>query len=117
MAPTPPTPPYTRLRCDLGVAEAVGQVIIWLLLSLVTFGLALFFFPYYFARLVVGRTVMVDAGGTVRGRLRSDIGFGMALGHAVIWLLLTIITLGLAYFVYLYRVWKIVIDQIEVTPV
>ncbi len=36
-----------RLKCDFTVGEAIGQIIVWIILSIVTLGLALFVLPYY----------------------------------------------------------------------
>jgi hypothetical protein len=35
-----------RFKCDFGVMETIGQVLIWILLTIVTLGLALIVFPY-----------------------------------------------------------------------
>lgn len=37
-----------KFTCEFTVGEAIGQLVIWVLLSIVTFGLALFVLPYYF---------------------------------------------------------------------
>lgn len=103
------------LNCDFSVGEAIGQLIIWILLSIVTLGLALFVLPYYFVRAPINRTSLVDGQGRIVGRLRADIGFGAILGHALIWLLLTIVTLGLAYLIYWPAVIKRVLNAVVIT--
>jgi len=97
-----------RLRCDYSVAEALGQLLIWVVLTVITFGLALFVLPYYFLKAPINKTFVLDASGTAVGRLSVDVGFADILGHAIIWLVLTILTLGLAYLVY----WQSVVKRL-----
>ena len=102
----------TKLRCEFGIGDSIGHVIIWVLLTLITFGLALLVFPYYFIKAIVNKTsVLADDGISVVGKLKCDINLGAAIGNAFIWLILIVITLGLAYFVYLYRVMRIVLSE------
>jgi len=44
----------------------------------------------------------------VIGKSHVDVKFGDILGHALVWLLLTIVTLGLAYLIY----WPAVIKRV-----
>lgn len=97
-----------RLRCDFSLSEALGQLVIWVLLVLVTFGLALFVLPYYFLKAPINKTYVLDAQGNAVARLSVEVGFADILGHAIIWLILTILTLGLAYFVY----WQSVVKRL-----
>ena len=97
-----------RLRCDFSVAEALGQLLIWLVLTLITFGLALFVLPYYFLKAPINKTYVLDANGVATARLSVEVGFADILGHAIIWLVLTILTLGLACFVY----WQSVVKRL-----
>ena len=101
-----------NLRCDFGIGDSIGHIIIWLLLTIVTFGLALFVFPYYFAKAIVNKTsVLADDNISVVGKLKCDINLGAAVGNAFLWLLLTIVTLGFAYIIYFYRVIRIVLSE------
>ena len=53
-----------QFRCDFSVGDAIGNVIIWVILLIVTLGLAAFVFPYYLPKAVIKRTaVLVDKGG------------------------------------------------------
>lgn len=100
--------PGHRLRCDFSLSEALGQLLIWIALTIVTLGLALFVLPYYFLKAPINKTYVVDATGAVIGRLSVNVGFADILGHAILWLVLTVLTLGLAYFVY----WQSVIKRL-----
>ena len=95
-----------RLSCDFSVSEGIGTVILWLLISIVTLGLGLFIMPYYLYKAPINRTKLIDANGAVVGNLHVDVGLAEIVGHAVIWVLLTVITLGLAMIVYQFAVIK-----------
>ncbi len=97
-----------RLRCDFGLADALVQLLIWILLTVVTFGLALFVLPYYFLKAPINQTYVLDSGGRAVARLSVDVGFADILGHAILWLILTVLTLGIAYFVY----WQSVVKRL-----
>ncbi|MDO5647287.1 DUF6693 family protein [Paracoccus sp. (in: a-proteobacteria)] len=105
-----------RLKCDMGLGDIVVQILIWVVLSVVTFGIAAFFAPYYVARLPINRTVVLDMQGQPIGRLRVDFGFGDIIGHMLIWILLTILTLGLAYIVYFYYVFRRLMNATRIEP-
>jgi hypothetical protein len=55
MAPVAPVRRY-RLVCSLDLRDVMVQTLLWLLLVLVTAGIAAPFFVYYFVRLVINRT-------------------------------------------------------------
>ena len=45
-----------KLVCSLNFGDVLVQTIIWIILTVVTFGLALPFFGYYFIRLIINKT-------------------------------------------------------------
>ena len=96
------------LKCEFTVGEAIGQLVIWILLTIVTFGLAAFVLPYYFLKAPINRTYSIDNNGTKLARLHVDVNFTDILGHALVWLLLTIVTFGFAYLVY----WPAVVKRL-----
>jgi uncharacterized membrane protein YjgN (DUF898 family) len=104
-----------KLKCDFSLGEAIGQLIIWILLAIITLGLALFVLPYYFVKAPINRTSLVDGQGKKVAKLHVDVGFSDILGHALVWLLLTIVTLGLAYLVYWPAVIKRVLNAVVIT--
>ena len=75
-----------RLNCEFTIGEAIGQLVIWILLAIVTLGLALILLPYYYVRAPINRTYLVDPAGRKVGRLNVDFGFGDIIGHALLWL-------------------------------
>ncbi|KKB85894.1 hypothetical protein VW29_05225 [Devosia limi DSM 17137] len=103
-----------RLKCDFGITETIGQVIIWFLLTIVTLGIALIVFPYYFNRVVLNRTEVLDDRGVAIGRLNCRFDLGSSLGHVIIWILLIIVTLGIAAFFYAYRVIRVLLNDTRI---
>lgn len=57
-----------KLVCNVGVGDVLAQTIVWFLLSLITFGLALPFFAYAFVRLFISKTEIVEisSGAEIR---------------------------------------------------
>ena len=49
-----------RFVSHLHIGHVLLQTIIWLALSIVTFGVALPFFAYYFVRLVINTTEVIE---------------------------------------------------------
>lgn len=103
-----------RLKCDFGTTEAIGNVILWVVLTIITLGLALIIFPYYFNKAVLNRTEILDAGGRAVGRLNCNFNLGNSIGHVIIWAILIVVTLGLASFLYVYRVLRVVLNETRV---
>jgi hypothetical protein len=56
VAPLPPEPKRLVCRCHFTFGDVAGQVLVWLLLGVVTGGVALLFYPYYLARFVLQHT-------------------------------------------------------------
>ncbi|GAM57946.1 hypothetical protein JCM19231_5888 [Vibrio ishigakensis] len=92
-----------KLKADIAVMDILGHMIVWFLLTIITFGIALLFFPYSFAKFVINRTSVVDEYGNER-RMTCDIDLFGNIGHVVLWFFITIFTLGIGYFFYFYRV-------------
>jgi hypothetical protein len=45
-----------KLVCNIQFGDMAVQLLIWALLSIVTFGIAAFFFPYYLIKLILNNT-------------------------------------------------------------
>ncbi|WP_319546256.1 DUF6693 family protein [Ruegeria conchae] len=104
-----------KFSCEFTVSEAIGLLIIWALLTIVTLGLALFVLPYYFVKAPINRTFILDSEGAKIAKLTVDVSFADVLGHALVWLLLTIVTLGLAYLIYWPAVIKRLLNAVKTT--
>lgn len=94
-----------KLKADLSILDIIVHLLIWFVLSLITFGIALMFFPYSFSKFVIDRTEFVDAQGQSHTMECQTQIFGN-LGHVILWLLIVLITFGFGYFFYFYRVWN-----------
>lgn len=107
----------TGLKCEYSVGEAIGQLIIWIILSILTLGLALFVLPYYFLNGPINKTYVVDQNGSKQAKLHVEVNLAEIIGHAIIWILLSIITLGLAYLIYWPAVMKKMLSGVEYRPI
>lgn len=103
-----------RLKCSFTTVEAIGSVVLWIILTIVTLGLALIVFPYYLNRAVLNKTELLDASGRAIGRLNCTFNIGHSIGHVILWAILIIVTLGLAGFLYVYRVIRVVLNETRV---
>ncbi|CAB3891396.1 hypothetical protein LMG1861_03821 [Achromobacter piechaudii] len=93
-----------NLKSDLTVGDIIGHGIIWILLSIVTLGLALFVFPYYMQRFIISRTSVLDDSGRRVGRLVCTIDLASIIGNIVLWAIISIVTLGIGYLIFLYKI-------------
>ncbi|WP_299640195.1 DUF6693 family protein, partial [uncultured Ruegeria sp.] len=103
-----------KFRCDFSVGDAIGTAVIFLLVLVVTLGLAAFVLPYYLPKAVINRTTVLADDGSEIGMLRCELTLGTMIGNALIWVLLTIVTLGFAYIVYVFRVQRIVLSETKI---
>ena len=79
-----------------------------------TLGLAAFVAPYYIFSEIMNKTRLVDENGHRLGQFKVNFTLAEIIGHAVIWLLLAIVTLGLALVIYYYMVLRKVLDRTEI---
>ncbi|OEC97952.1 hypothetical protein A9Z06_05880 [Rhizobium sp. YK2] len=103
-----------RLKCSFSIVESIGSVVLWIILTIVTLGLALIVFPYYLNRAVLNKTELLDGSGRPIGRLNCTFNVAHSIGHVILWVLLIIVTLGLASFLYAYRVLRVVLNETRV---
>lgn len=103
-----------KLKCSFSTTEAIGSVILWIVLTIVTLGLALIVFPYYLNRAVLNKTEILDASGRAIGRLNCMFNLGNSIGHVIVWAILIIVTFGLASFLYVYRVLRVVLNETRI---
>ncbi|MCF6303550.1 MAG: DUF898 domain-containing protein, partial [Devosiaceae bacterium] len=97
--------------------EAIGFIIIWLIISVVTLGIGSFFAIYYFYKTIINKTYVIDRTGAEVGRLDCDLNLGEVIGHVVIWILITIVTLGIGLLFYMFRTFRMCINKTSITPV
>ncbi|MGY3571626.1 DUF6693 family protein [Vibrio paucivorans] len=102
-----------KLKADITVLDILGHLLIWLVLSIVTFGIALFFFPYSFCKFIINRASVIDEYGVER-RLSCNIDLFGDLGHVILWAIISLITLGIGYIFYFYKVWNYALNNTTV---
>ncbi|SFT94190.1 DUF6693 family protein [Pseudoalteromonas lipolytica] len=94
-----------RIKADVGTIDILGHIIIWFFIILITFGIGAFFFPYSFSKFILNRSYFVDESGASRKmKCQTDM-FG-SIGHVILWILISIITFGIGYAFYFYKVWN-----------
>lgn len=103
-----------KFRCDFSVGDAIGTAILWVIVIFLTFGLAMFVLPYYLPKLVINKTIVLADDGSELGRLKCDLSLGSMIGNAVLWFILTMLTFGLAYVVYVFRVLRVVLNETKI---
>lgn len=110
----PTTLSHGRIQVNFTMMDVLGHIIIWLILSLVTLGIAGFFWPYAAIKLVINNLELQDPSGARIGRLSCSLSAGQQIGHILLWLLLTVITAGLAYPFYLFGIVRTAFNQTEI---
>ncbi|GAB4301489.1 MAG: hypothetical protein Kow0096_22380 [Thiohalomonadaceae bacterium] len=93
-----------KIKANVRALDIFVHLVIWFLLSLITLGIALFFFPYSFAKFIINRSELIDDNGVAR-QLQCNTDMWGNIGHIVIWILITLVTLGFGYAFYFYKVW------------
>lgn len=102
-----------RLKADIGIFDIFGHLIIWLVLVVITLGIAIFFVPYSFSKFIINRTTLVDQNGVERA-MRCNIDMFSNIGHIILWIIISILTLGIGYIFYFYRVWNYALNNTTV---
>ncbi len=105
---------HGHTRLNLTMMDVLGHLIIWILISIVTFGIGLFFWPYASAKLIINAIELEDRTRSSVGRLECQLGAGQQIGHILLWILLSLITLGLAYPFYFFGVVRTAIDRTRI---
>ena len=93
------------ISTDLTMGDFLGHIIIWAFLSITIVGV--FFWPYAFAKLILGSLI-------VNGRrVECNLSLGTQVGHIVQWMLISCFTLGLALPFYIFGVIRTAINKCE----
>ncbi len=103
-----------RLNCTYSLTEAIGFLLIWLLISIITLGLGSFFAIYYFYKNIINRTYIHNRANVEIGRLNCDLNIGEMIGHIVIWMLITIVTLGIGLIFYAFRTFRMCLNRTRI---
>ena len=105
---------HGRIEAKFTMMDVVGHIIIWMIISTVTLGIGLFFWPYAAIKLVLNNIQILDNSGATIGKLRCELSAGQQIGHIIIWTLLSLVTLGIAFPFYTYGVARTAINKTEI---
>lgn len=94
-----------KIQANVGTLDILSHIIIWFLITLFTFGIGAFFFAYSFCKFIINRSEFIDERGVSKRMVCNTDLFGN-VGHIILWILISIITLGLGYAFYFYKVWN-----------
>lgn len=100
-----------KFKCEYTFYNAFTFICVWLIIATFTLGIGLFFAIYYFYTIIISKTYLVDEDGEVIGTLDCKITFTEILEHIIIWILITIFTLGIGYFFYLFYTVRLCINK------
>ncbi len=100
-----------NFKTKLTLGEILTHGILWFILGIFTLGFAFFVYAYYQNMKVLNATEILDANGTAIGRFKCELEFTDIIGHAILWWFFSIITLGIASFVFLYRKKQFVLER------
>lgn len=71
----------TKLKCAAGTLDILGHLVIWLILSIITLGLAVMVFPYYLIKPILNNTEVIDKRDSTKiCRLKCDINLSGMIG-------------------------------------
>ena len=94
-----------NVKANVGTVEILFHLIIWLIIIICTFGIGAYFFAYSFAKFIINRTQIIDSHGVTKNMVCHTNMFGN-IGHVILWIIITILTFGLGYAFYFYKVWN-----------
>jgi len=106
-----------KFRVDFELAPIVGYGLLWLVIIVVTLGLGSLVFGYYLPKTVVDSTYVLNETGADAGRLQCRLSIGEMIGQAVLWILLGLVTFGIALLFYPWSAMRLVLKRTEIVPV
>ena len=103
--------PKMRMQCEYSLIEALGAVVIWIILTLVTFGIASFFAVYYFYKAIINKTYLVNSEGQKVGKYECQLNFAEIVGHIIIWIIISIVTFGIGFIFYFFTTLRLCLNK------
>ena len=94
-----------RIQANVGTIDILGHLIFWFIIILITLGIGAFFFPYSFSKFIINRSQLIDENSSPRKMVCNTDMFG-SIGHVILWISISLITFGLGYAFYFYKVWN-----------
>lgn len=105
-----------RLEANISLGSIVVHVIVWALLTIFTLGIALFFYPYAFGRVLLNNAYILDETGVRVARLECKASLGGELGHVILWFFISLLTFGLGAFFYAFKAFTVVLNNTQIVP-
>ena len=102
---------HDQIQVRGSMADMFGYGLLWLLLIVVTLGIALFFAPYAWAAKTINGCEVLDRTGNRLGTLQVDINISDQLIHILLWIFLTIVTFGIAGIFYYFGVARTILNN------
>lgn len=109
-----PLPSTMRLRSELDLGKVWPSFLVWLVVSVCTLGLGWIVVSGHFFRLILNSTAVVDADGNRRGTLRCDYDVEAHMGQVAVWVLVSVVTLGVGLLFYSFHAARRAIDATTV---
>lgn len=100
-----------RLRCEYSIMEAIGYLVIWVVVSILTLGIGAFFAIYYFYKAIINKTYVINREGHQLARLECDLNLAEVIGHVILWIIITIVTLGIGLLFYVFRTLRLCMNK------
>lgn len=94
-----------RMKCNLSVFDIIIHILMWMVLSIITLGIAMIFFPYSFCKLVINASSITDESGFEQPLVCENNMFGNIL-NLILWFFISLITFGIGYIFFFYKVWN-----------
>jgi hypothetical protein len=104
----------TRLRSELNLKEVWPSFLVWLAVSVCTLGLGWIVVSGHFFRLILNSTAVFDSRGRRLGRLRCDYDVEGQIGAVALWVLVSIVTLGIGLLFYSFHAARRAIDATSI---
>lgn len=102
---------HGRIEVGFTMMDVLGHIIIWTIISIITLGIGLFFWPYAAAKLIINGITIYDSADVKVGKLKCELSTGSQIGHIILWIFITIITFGLAFVFYLFGVVRTALNK------
>ena len=107
-------PPGARLRSELDLGKMWPPFLVWLAVTGCTLGLGWIVVSGQFFKLIINSTCIVDARGAVLGRFHCDYDMEPRLPQIVLWIVISIFTLGIGLLFYSFRAARGALQATEV---
>ena len=105
---------HGRIAVSFTMMDVVGHIILWLIISTVTLGIGLFFWPYSAAKMIINSITVYDSSDTRVGKLQCQLSAGQQIGHIILWLVISVVTLGIGFPFYLFGVARTALNKTEI---